>query len=334
MKRQLFLPTVAEFSKDIATSMALQQPLVDIGYTPGLCIVMRGGMKAVTDPEIIAKQQQNLVAEVGDTYEAADVITMLSNIPIGEIDFLHNTKQAVDHVKAGIDFARALPIGGERYVTFHLNTLVRKGVKDMIDLPSWRGIFRTNVAPALQEIARYARNQGVRVNVETTPAPEFGDIPRSKELSYLGVHASDLRNPFLLTEANGGFGAIRAQGLGICLDLCHNRTLYDLAAQGDEENVLGEERTYFEKGSLATDVSALEPGDLAHVNDGKGTYAERDGTLFEEGVALGQGDIEGLDTHLQNILAAEIPFVVEINETDFATRPNTRASIDYLARLG
>src|SRR3989344_7238045 len=116
VKNQAFIPTVAEFPDDVSMSWEVQRSLVDAGYRPGFMIVMRKGTEGkprVMDAENVKRQYDNL-AKYASQYGDADVVTMLSNMPVGDIDFLNNGAFAQEHVEAGIQFARNLPIGGRK----------------------------------------------------------------------------------------------------------------------------------------------------------------------------------------------------------------------------
>lgn len=327
MKNQVFIPTVAEYSEDILTSIQIQKPLINMGYAPGLMIVISGGKKGIMLDSIIQKQYLNL-KQIG-AYNSA-IITMLSNIPLDEIDFLHNPEHSVEHVKRGIDFSKGLPIGNRKLLTFHLNSLVTPNEYKEKDRDLWRNEFHRIIVPNLQKIAKYAKMNGVEVMVESVPVPEFGDIPFIDERTYRGVKWNKLRNPFYLTS-KWGFEQVHDAGLGICLDLCHNRTIYEIAKLGDPEGVLHEEDIEeLSSRTLLDDVTLLKQTDLVHMNDGKGLYSELNQTIHMEGVALGKGDIKDLRKIINKLNQERIPFVFEINETDFKNRPNTIASIKYL----
>jgi hypothetical protein len=258
---------------------------------------------------------------------------MLSNIPLAEMDWYRNTNTAADHVKAGVDFAKGLPIGGRRIVTFHLNSLVSEGEFLSRSAQRWREYFAMAIAPSLAKAARYAQQQEVELKVETVPVPEFGDIPIDRELMYLGTHARDLRNPFYLTR-HWGFQELRHLGIGICLDVCHTRTIYRVAQQSASTGILFEEdKEVLAKESIINDVMGLLPSDLAHLNDGSGDFT-KEGEVFKEGVALGQGDIAQLPKIIHHLNATGIPFVIEVDERgDFKGRPGTTESIEYLLKL-
>ncbi len=327
MKNQIFVPTVAEFSDDIHTSLELQEPLVGAGYTPGLMLVIRNGRKGVTLDSVVQKQKSNL--ERVTDYNGP-IITMLSNIPIEEIDFLHNPEYATEHVKRGIDFTRTLLMGDRRIVTFHLNSLVTAEEFCRKDRAEWMEDFKWIVQPALQDVARYAKTNGVEVKVETVPVPEFGDIPSDDERSYRGVKWNELRNPFYLT-AHWGFKQVRDAGLGICLDLCHSKTIYDIARLGDHDNVLHrEDRDALSERQLFEDVRAIREGDIAHVNDGAGTFSTQHQTVHKEDLALGAGEIVDLPDIIRYMDQNKIAYVLEIGETDFKNRPNMKQSVDYV----
>ena len=130
-----------------------------------------------------------------------------------------------------------------------------------------------------------------------------------------------------------GEGSVRAADLGICLDVCHARTVYQ-AVYSDVRGLMFEEDIKSTRADRGTLNDELFDGDirLVHLNDGLGRFTP-EGGVFKEGVALGQGDIGEMPKIIDHLNNAMIPFVLEINETDFDARPNTRESINYLLRL-
>ena len=140
---------------------------------------------------------------------------------------------------------------------------------------------------------------------------------------------NELRSPFYLTHILG-FNEIRSCGLGICLDLCHNRTIYNGALSGDKENLLHTSDKANLKGkSLSDDIKDFNRTDIVHLNDGTGYY-DSEGKVFYEGIALGEGDIKNLPEIINHLNLNKIAFVIEVNEKEFEFRANTRRSIDYL----
>ncbi len=329
MKNLVFVPTVAEFESDIGGSFEIGSLLQEAGYDFGFMLVIRGGLKGVTGEK--RKLQYANLEKIQERYGNKPVVIMLSNLPIGEIDFLHNTEVAIRHVNAGILFAEELPIGSSRTVTFHLNTLVTEEEFIEQTAASWRRYFEKRICPVLGHLASYALLQGIALKVETVPVPEFGDLS-SDERQYRGVVLRDLRNPFYLT-GNWGFQELRASGVGVCLDLCHSRTIYKMAELSKKETmgILFPEDLKYLRAGLWRDVRALHSTDLVHLNDGRGLYTRNGGT-FEEGVALGEGDITQLPIVVNDLNCLRMPFVLEINENDHNLRPNTKRSIEYLKK--
>ena len=331
MLNQLFIPTIAKFKDDITKSLEISKSLIEKEYNSGLMLVVLGGLKGIIED---AEKQYFNLREFKEIYGDTPIVTMLSNMPIKEIDFLNNTEFTKEHVKKGIDFTKELPIGGKRILTFHLNSLVSK--KEFVSKieEEWKKQFQEIIFPVLREIANYAKSKEVEVKIETSPVPEFGDFPNNDERIYRGVKLNNLRNPFYLTHI-WGFEQIRASGLGICLDLCHNKTIYSLVKIGDPENLLhSSDRELLKDKGLLEDVLALSSSDLVHLNDGKGLYSEKNKTLFEEGICLGEGEIKDLRKIINHLNFNKIPCVLEINEENYATRSNTKKSIKYLLNNG
>lgn len=343
----VFIPTVAESPRDTEISWEVQKPLADRGYRPGLMLVIRktnpDQKPRVFDTENVKKQYDNL-AKHSEVYGNAPIITMLSNLPIEHIDFLHNVEEAKYHVCQGIEFAKNLPIGARKILTFHLNTLITPEEFKSRSQEEWYRTFDSIIRPRLNFIGGQGKDNNVEVLVESVPVPEFGDIPGTDERMYRGVKWRELRNPFYMLGNNHVWNTVKRSGLGVCLDVCHNRTIY-LEVSHEVQEVLFKDDAHFIKKEytidelqymdcmsrrLLGDVMELHPRtDLVHLNDGKGRYT-KEGAVFYEGIALGEGDIEGLKYMINTMNQRKIPFVIEVNETDFDNRPNTKKSIEYI----
>ena len=334
-KNQVFIPTVPKIGKgDVEGSWGIQNLLVKHGYSPGLMVFTSGGGKTVSDRAVIKTQYDNL-NWLKESYGDKSVITMLSNIPIVEMDHLHHTEYAGAHVKAGINFARGLPIGGRRIVTYHLNSLMSREEFESKTEEEWKNIFDKFVAPSLRDIGRYGREQGVEVKIETCPNPEFGDIALDSGDNYRDTPFAELRNPFYFTSQSlFNFDRIRELGLGICLDVCHNHITYQTAQEGRLKGFLhkSDEATLAEEGELYSDVMDLSNEDIVHLANVRGRYSPEEGTVFEEGLPLGEGDI--VDWEMKSIVERlnekGIPFVLETKDENFSARKETRRSIEWL----
>src|SRR3989344_1363280 len=338
MINQVFIPTVPKCGrKDVDGSWEVQRLLVDRGYNPGLMVFTHGGIKTVSDEELIRKQYDNL-GHLTQSYGESPVVTMLSNIPIGEMDWYHNIEQAKEHVVKGIEFAKGLPLGRRRIVTFHTNTLMPKEEFDAESSRSWKKLFGERISPEFKKIGEYSKVNNVEVLVETCPAPEFGDIDpkaeKNKDDFYRGVPFAELRNPFYLTSVGSvvKFSDIEQTGLGVCLDVCHNYITYQTAREGDLEGFLHEaDVSNLRAGSLMNDVRALNPQiDLVHLADVRGRYSRKDGTIFYEGLVLGEGENKQLAQILFHINRTKTPFVLETKDKDFSVRDETKKSIVWI----
>ncbi len=344
-RQQIFIPTLAEFKDDIDRSWEIQKPLADAGYQPGFMLLVRKGVEG--KPRVFDhKHRKNMydgAAQYSELYGDAPIVTMLSNIPICDIDFLHNTQPATEHVLAGIELASNLPIGKRKILTFHTNTLVTCDEFSARSQSTWyHEKFEEIIMPAMRTIGDFARRHNVETLVESVPVPEFEDIPLTDKKEYHGVHWSELRNPFYIFDNNHIRRQLRDAGLGICLDICHNYTIdqaardknEDLLYKGDITKILGD------SWSVLSDVSTIDSSkELIHLNDGRGKYT-LDGGVYEEGIALGEGIIPNMEGIISTIKERRIPFVLEVNvgfredgEPDFVNRPWVVQSINYLLNL-
>lgn len=318
---QVFVPALASSRQDLASSWQLAEPLLHKGYNRGLMLLLRGGLIGLQDT---GQAQLENLAYLKQDYADGDIAVMLSNIPLRDIDILHNLPGALVYINKAVDFAKKIPFGARKIVTFHLNSLVDEPEFLSLSPEQWRLKFTAEILPGLKLAAQYAKDKGIELKVETVPVPEFGDSA-DPELRRL-------RNPFYLTHF-WGFDQVRQSGLGICLDICHNRTIYQTARASSRAGLLFEsDALSLQKKTLLDDVASLHSSDIAHLNDGAGMF-DRQGGTFKEGVTLGEGDIQELPQIINELNNKKIAFVLEINETDFINRPNTKRSLEYLFKL-
>jgi len=323
------IPTVPKRRNDVERSWEIISMLKANGHTAGFHLLSLEGIADIS-PHVKEGYEnlQRYERDYGDT----PIVVMLANLPIGDIDFLNNRDVAVEHVECGVRFAAGLPIGGQRLVSFHLNTLVSEEEYVACSADEWRtNIFTEVIRPALMRCAAFSRRYGIQLVIESTPTPEFGDL--SDERNYRGVQLRNLRNPFYLTEI-WGFQEIRESGIGIALDLCHSRIIYKQVQQGIADGIIfSQDIPKLIDRTLFNDVVALNPEtDMVHINDGDGLFT-REGDSFREGIAFGDGDIKELAVILRHLNVHNFLQTIEVNETDFAIRPNTLKSIEYLRTL-
>jgi hypothetical protein len=191
--------------------------------------------------------------------------------------------------------------------------------------------FRDKVLPVLEDAGQYARSRNVSLKIETTPVPEFGDSA-NPDLNSLG-------NPYPLYSRRG-VRELRERGFGIVLDLCHTHTLFaasrriadGLATCDDFKGLFPADLEYLGSATVLDEVKALEPGDMVHLNDSRGLFNAGTGELHEEGVCLGDGEIEDLPEIIRELVSRNLPTVFEIHEADYSLRPNLRRSIEYFLK--
>ncbi len=325
-KNILFIPVYARSLDDIALSKELAESAEQAGYDPGFMLVIKDGP---ADFRANQAEQYAHLAPLADWYGDKPIITMMANFPLEQTDFLHSTTTAENYVKAGVDFAKGLPIGKRRIVTFHLLAVMSEAEYHSADNEAWLGQFGAVIVPSLKRLADYAQTNGVELKIETEPAPVFGDVAPADERVYRGTKLRELLTPFIQTNL-WGFTEIRQTGVGICLDICHARTIYEIAKQNDLDAILpASQRTALKGRNLMDDVQALTSTDLIHINDGSGMYS-RSGQSFHEGLPLGEGEIKELGIIIDQANKAGIPMVLEVWDQDFAKRDETKRSIAYL----
>ncbi len=331
-KNTTFVPCVAKFLNDIQRSWDILEPLVTAGYQRGLMLVMRGGMEGVTTHADV--QLKNLEEILGNEYGDAPIVTMLSSDPREGNSWLTQTATALKHVKAGVDFASRLPVGKRRIVTCHLGSLVTEDTFLSQNSDQWRAQFQREIAPYLKEASQYAKDAKVELKLETVPVPEYGDLAADGKIRYHGENVCDLRNPFYM-HRDWGFQEMHEVGWGICLDICHTRTLSQ-AARMQEASwagiIFAEDQPRLCLATVLDDVKALRLTDIVHFNDGAGEFTH-EGGRFKEGVVPGQGDIADLPKILRLLNLWKIPFVIEVDEDgDFKNRPGTKATIEWILK--
>ena len=331
MKNTMFIPVVPKYLDELQSIMGYKENVSKMGYSVGFMLYLIDGIKGLDQ---LSKKYYGNLEKFVSVYGNIPIVTMLSNMPFEDIDFLHEPANSIKYVKKGIDFVEILPIGSRRILTFHLNTLSTVDEFYERSRDQWIDIFLRKIVPSLSEISNYASDKNVEVKIETTPVPEFGDIGFDDPRFYRGVRLNQLRNPFYLTSY-WGFAELRKIGLGICLDLCHNRTIYMAARSIEASNIIHvEDIKILKKLSLIDDVKCLESSDLVHLNDGLGLFSKKLKTIFQEGIALGRGDIPNLVEIIKEIHKRRIPFVLEVDKDgDYKNRPDTKTSIDYISKI-
>jgi sugar phosphate isomerase/epimerase len=326
----LYVPTLAARDDDLARSLELLGCFGDRERPTGLMLVPRAGFASFRGDER-ERQLQNLERRLKGR-EDLRFIVMAPSLPLEELDLYHRPDVSVANLRQVIDFAAALP--GAPIVTFHLNTLftpeewAQAGKTPEERQQTFERIWSQNVVDVLASIVRHGRERGVALKLETTPVPEFGD--RRDRLNLLG-------NPYPIYSGRG----ITEVRLGIALDLCHTYTLFKAAASFQEtdagffdvyKGLFPRDLPKLRAGGLLTEVLSLEPGDVVHLNDSRGLYDPGRGLFHEEGVALGEGEIEDLPRIVQAVARRDLHVVFEVNETDYDARPNLRRSIEYFLR--
>ena len=333
MANIIYIPTLPTEDYQNKIAIKLQEKLIANNYSPGLMLVILGGKKGLENSNVHYSNLKKFDSVIKDWR----FVTLLSCFPCRDLDLLNEPALGLAHIKDGIDYTANIPFDVEKELTFHLGSLVTSDEFLSRDKKGWHKLFYDVVVPVLKKAVDYSKDKGVKLKVESTPVPEFGDVPDADLRTYQGIKLNELRNPFYITRL-WGFEQIKELGLGICLDICHNRTIYEVARYDIEKKessngiLFSEDVNQLSNASLLEDVAFLDSLDLIHLNDGRGIYSNIKKTTFEEGVTLGEGEIVEHDQIISLIEVKKIPFVLEINETDFRTKSNTKQSIDYLLK--
>lgn len=224
MKAEIYLPSVALFPDDLRSRVEMLKPAREAGFKTGLMLLIRGPQDLET--EAVEKQLANLNQLT--SREEPYIFVMHSNMPLSgpkRFNFLNNPDWSEEYVRKSIDFQasipeRFIPPSG-RMVTFHLNTLVRP--KDWVnDYHYWEVIF-VKVLLRIKRLIEYASTKKTALALETTPIPEFGDIPRDRKHQLAnGTYWSDLGNPWPLFPWNSEISKLREIGLHMKIDFSHS----------------------------------------------------------------------------------------------------------------
>lgn len=332
---RLFLPTVGYDPADLSSTLALVPQCRAVGESASLLLVSRNGTRDFQEDQA-ARHRSNL--EQAAASLGAFNLVVLASSRVDELDLYHLPEESLKNLKATMDFATSLPSPADRpVVTFHLNTLFsaqewsEAGRDPDQRFEFFSGIFDRRVLPILEDAGRHARSRDIALKIETTPVPEFGD--------RADVGLNSLGNPYPLYSRRG-FRELRERGFGIVLDLCHTHTLFaaarrignGLAGCDDYKGLFPADLDYLRTASLLDEVRALEPDDMVHLSDSRGLFNAANGELHEEGVCLGEGDIEDLPGIIRELVIRDLPTAFEIHESDYGLRPNLQRSIAYFLK--
>ncbi len=295
---QIFLPINAMSLTNIEETIGFFEPLKNRGLKTGLMFLILGGQKAL-EGESKNIQHQNFQTATIKT-GPLPVIVMTSCLPLSDLDFYHKTAESIQHIKKAVDFAKEIPNTEENpMVTFHLNTLLAP--EEFDESADYEKIFDEQILPALRGLSEYAKTKNISLKIETTPIPEFGDLDDPS--------LNTLINPYPMYSKY--FPKIKSAGIGIVLDICHTAILL-------KELRLPQ--------TLADEINMLERGDIIHLADNK---------AHQEGIALGDGEIENLPGIIKTVVKKNYKIVFEINDQDYdkGSRPNLEKTINYFLQL-
>lgn len=329
-----YTPTDAFHYNDLLISWECLKPLRDKSEGTGLMLIALKGWDGFIGE--YQKIQYEHFCEVAGQVGALPAIVMAPNLPWQESDWYHNSAKAFVRLKTAIDFTADLPNrSGAARLSFHLNTLFTKeewnalGQTPEEKYEKVQPLFSREIIPVLRQAVGYARKRGVRLYVENTPVPEFGDC-KDSDLTILS-------NPYPLYSGRG-INELRKEGLGIAMDMCHTFTIFKAVALAERygERLFEHFRGIFPADvaqlsgkSILDEIQALKNGDIVHLNDSRNYFNPEEKLLHEEGVALGQGEISQLPAIIDELRNKDVHIVFEINESDYIMRPNLNRSVQY-----
>lgn len=331
-----YIPTNLNSISDVYVSWDYLKLLINYSDQIGMMFVSMTGWEGFTGKqrELQYENYLRITQECGPILS----IVMTPNLPWEKTDWYHNPDEAFSRLRLAVDFASTLPnIQTKPFVSFHLNTLFTAdqwnelGQTTLEKYERAQEIFLKFVIPSLIQAVNYADKKDVRLFVETTPIPEFGD--RKEAELYT------LSNPYPL-HSRRGIPELRNAGFGIALDLCHTFTLFKIMNffPSYKETLFDHYRGFFSQDfaqlsgkTLFDEVRALQKGDIIHLNDSQGYFCYNKGIFHDEGVTLGEGEISYLPSIVNEIFSKkDLHVVFEINEEDYVKRPNLKKSIEYL----
>ena len=329
MQQYIYIPAAPFFKQQLEISAQLCKKLEGHGYETGLMLVPLGGI------ERLQNDSKNIFRNISalEKYNFQSCILMLWPRPCEDTDLLNKPKKVLEHINLGVNILENLPFE-KKFLTFHLGSLISQEEFLSKNEEKWRAVFRTQIVPILKEINKISAQRNVVALVETTSVPEFRNIKINENEFYGKNSLASLRNPFYLTS-HWGINEIKKTGIGVCVDISHNRTIYELAKRNEEDSygiLFKEDLPYLQKLNIIDDIFLLDNNDLIHLSDGSGVYS-KDGGTYSEGEALGKGEIRNLPEIIKRIHNKRVPFVLEIEETDYTKRLNTIASIEYLQKV-
>lgn len=356
VKAEIYLPAVGKSDRDLRNRYELLKSFhkdIRIGLMLALFSLQD------LDEQVIEHTLRNLELLKSTTKHCdMKIIMMHPNKPlIGDrrLNFLDNPDWSKEYVKKSIDFCDLIqkeinPNWGE-LLTFHLNTVIAPALWKN-DKHYWDQRF-LGVYKHLLQLINYANFKKVRLAIETTPIPEFGDVIKS-DASHLGdynCYWSDLGNPWPLFFWRDEISQIREVGYSIVIDWSHSyialSTLKKINKLPDREKIFKRYMIYEEDLKFADSIKSFsrlindntKDGDIWHVSNAKGMHKYKNifgaEELFYEGVSFDKGEIsdEEINKLLGNGLNKQIKIVIEVNETDFEESPNTRQAVGVINKL-
>lgn len=355
IKAEIYLPAAGKSNRDLSNRYRLLQSLhkdIRTGLMLGFFSLQD------LDKQAIEGVLRNLESLSISKHSEAKVIVMHPNKPLignKRLNFLDNPEWSKKYVKKSIDFCyliqKRFDPGWGQLLTFHLNTLVAPSLWRN-DKNYWDRKF-SEVYKHLIQLMRYANLKNVRLAIETTPVPEFGDIAKSDAI-YLedyGCYWCDLGNPWPLFFWRDEIARLREAGYSIVIDWSHSyialETLKRLSKLPGLKKILARYMVYKEDLEFANSIKSFsdlinkntEDGDIWHINNAKGMYKYKDifgaEEVFQEGVSLYSGEIpeKEIIELLKKGLRKKIKIVIEVNETDFEKSPNTRQALRVINNL-
>jgi hypothetical protein len=355
VKANLMLPAVTGFIGDVESRWGMLGGARENGLSTGLMLVQK---PESLDSNSVDRQIQSL-KKILENEAQVSLMIHHPNMPVENYNWLINPNEAMESVKQSVELAKRLKGEfdlEEVKVLFHLNSLM---------LPEQWGELKDReekMWEKLEELVSFTNDVGVKLAVETTPVPEFGDMERNEEskIVFKGgqeVHLADLTNPFPLLPWRENIQRLRDMGFSLAIDFCHTdiaiRAISEIGDLPEKKQELARQRylvskedvkkakEYLEKGFKEVVQAMTEDGDIWQANNDSGLYKEEtihgDVAYFQEGVVLAEdeGDIaiEQITPLLLAGLQMAIDIVLEIDETDFNNSPNTRRSLEWFLSL-
>ncbi|MDD5254405.1 MAG: hypothetical protein PHG05_04920 [Candidatus Nanoarchaeia archaeon] len=368
----IYLPTLATFKDDIEISYNLLEPFKERDYKTGLMLISRGEGDLTPENIKLQIENLKAFIKDKDIKIFFMFPNKPLDGP-NRLNFLNNQKYSIEYISKGINFVNNLyeELGDsvEKLMSFHTNSLtlenfprvnyeeewdfVKNGLEEVLGYAKERNVSLGIENVPVPEFGDIKKDENSLLR----------DSFWKNELNETGKNEAywcDLGNPFPIFPWRG-LDEIRDIGFRWVLDTCHLKISYKVLEfvfnnyHNKDSIILSEIFNTFKgidfhdisrywghkegyDGTLISRVTKfLKEGDIIQLNNSRGIYNpfENPVKYHKEGIALDGGDISTKDMEkiIKKLIKGKYHIVLELNETDFKNRPNTKKSIDFMINV-